>query len=401
MIRAAQRLGQAETYYFARKMAEIQTMNEQGHNVINLGVGSPDLAPHPSVTLALKQALEHELAHKYQPFRGVPGLAEAFAAWYHNHFQVAEMGKENILPLIGSKEGVMHISMSFLSPGDEVLVPDPGYPSYSAAARLAGAAVVYFPLKEENQFLPDLNELSKMDLTKVKMMWINYPNMPTGGNADLNFFERLIKFAHKNRILICHDNPYTFILNPRPVNIFQVQGAMDCVLELTSCSKNYHMAGWRVGAVAGHPDLLAIITKFKSNVDSGMFYPIQQAAITALALGEEWTTSINAIYEKRKAAALQLLSMLGCEVKTSGTGLFVWAKIPSSFENGESLSDWALQHMRTFITPGSVFGAEGTPYVRLSLCSPVADFETAADRWHHECHKVGNTQIHMHHNTLP
>ncbi len=382
MIAAAQRLSQTETYYFAQKMAEIQALNDQGHQVINLGVGSPDLGPHPSVTQALMQALDHGQAHKYQPFRGIPGLSDAFARWYQQHFKIDKLGNHNILPLIGSKEGVMHISMSFLSPGDAVLVPDPGYPSYSASARLAGAEVMYFPLKAENHFLPDLEELSNQDLSRVKLMWINYPNMPTGGNADLAFFKKLVVFAKKHKILICHDNPYTFILNPDPVNIFQVEGAMDCVLELTSCSKNYHMAGWRVGAVAGNPTFLHTIARFKSNVDSGMFYPIQQAAIKALHLGEDWIQSINETYKERKEAAIRFLSALGCEVNPQGAGMFIWARVPGTFANGDALSDWALGHVKIFITPGRVFGEEGHPYVRLSLCSPTTDFEVAAQRWH-------------------
>lgn len=381
MITASQRLGQTDTYYFAQKMAEIQALNEQGHSVINLGVGSPDLGPHPSVTQSLKDALDHDQAHRYQPFRGVPALAAAFAGWYSNHFGVELDGKKNILPLIGSKEGVTHISMSFLSPGDRVLVPDPGYPSYSAAAKLAGAEPVYFPLRAENHFLPDLEALSNLDLSGVKLMWINYPNMPTGGNADLPFFKRLVAFAHQHKILICHDNPYAFILNAHPINIFQAEGAMDCVLELTSCSKNYHMAGWRVGAVAGKASLLDTIARFKSNVDSGMFYPIQKAAITALGLGQDWLASIHQIYSERKAAALHFLSGLGCEVNPESAGMFVWARVPSAFVSGEALSDWALAHARIFITPGSVFGKEGDQYVRLSLCSPVEDFELAAQRW--------------------
>jgi aspartate/methionine/tyrosine aminotransferase len=318
--------------------------------------------------------------HAYQSYKGIPELTKAFAAWYKNHFNVNVDPNTEILPLIGSKEGVMHIAMSFLNPGDKVLVPNPGYPAYAMTAKLTGSEIVNFDLKAELNWLPDLDELSKMDLSGVKMMWVNYPNMPTGGNADLAFFKKLVAFGRKHNILICHDNPYTFILNDNPVSILQVEGAMETALELTSLSKNYNMAGWRIGAVAGQKSSIDSILKFKSNMDSGMFKPLQLAAVEALSCGDEWFKPLNEIYLKRKEIAVEIMKAVGCDPLQSGAGMFVWAKIPSEVENAEILADDILYKGKVFITPGYIFGSNGERYLRISLCSDELQLLQALDR---------------------
>ncbi len=380
MIQKANRLNQAETYYFARKLAEIRELNAKGYDIINLGIGSPDLPPPAEVTKALVDALNEKDANMYQPYKGIPELCGAFAQWYKNHFDVAIDSNSEILPLIGSKEGVMHISMAFLNEGDEVLVPNPGYPSYSMTAKLAGAVVRNFELEESLNWLPDLEKLRKEDLSKVKMMWINYPNMPTGGNANLAFYQDLVAFAKEKNILICHDNPYTFILNENPVNIFQVEGAMEVALELTSVSKNYNMAGWRVGAVTGQKAYIDEILKFKSNMDSGMFKPMQRGAIAALSMGQEWFDQLNAIYTRRKKIASAILESAGCTIASEGAGMFVWARIPETYHHCEELTELILHDARVFLTPGHIFGDKGNRYVRISLCSDEATLEKALSR---------------------
>lgn len=380
MIPKATRLNQAETYYFAKKLAEIREMNAKGLDIINLGIGSPDLAPPAEVTDALVVALTEKDAHQYQAYKGIPDLCKAFALWYKNHFDVEIDPNTETLPLIGSKEGVMHIAMTFLNEGDEVLVPNPGYPSYSMTTKLAGGLVRNFELKEELNWLPDLDAMSKEDLSKVKLMWINYPNMPTGGNADLAFYEKLVAFAKKHTILICHDNPYTFILNEKPINIFQVPGAKEVALELTSVSKNYNMAGWRVGAVTGQKAYIDEIMKFKSNMDSGMFKPIQRAAIAALAMDKTWFTYLNDIYRKRKHIASRILEAAGCKIASEGAGMFVWASIPDQYNHAEELSEIILHHGKVFITPGHIFGNKGNRYLRISLCSDESTLEVALAR---------------------
>jgi LL-diaminopimelate aminotransferase len=380
IIPKANRLNQAETYYFARKLAEIKELNEKGYDIINLGIGSPDLPPPAEVTLALTQALDEKDANMYQSYKGIPALCEAFSNWYDRHFSVKINPTTEILPLIGSKEGVMHISMAFLNEGDEVLVPNPGYPSYSMTTKLAGGIVRNFDLEESLNWLPDLDKLRKEDLSKVKIMWINYPNMPTGGNADINFYKDLVAFAKEKNILICHDNPYTFILNDHPINIFQVEGAMDVALELTSVSKNYNMAGWRVGAVTGKKEYIDEILKYKSNMDSGMFKPLQRGAIAALSMGDEWFSNLNETYKKRKKIASNILESAGCTIASEGAGMFVWASIPSMYDHAEELAEIILHEGRVFLTPGHIFGDNGSRYLRISLCSNEATLETALQR---------------------
>ncbi len=381
MIRESDRLQVAETYYFAKKLAEIRTMNETNDiKVINLGIGSPDLPPPTSVTEKLKEYATRPDVHAYQSYKGLPELNEAFAAWYKNHFDVNLDPKTELLPLIGSKEGVMHISMSFLNPGDQVLVPNPGYPAYAMTAKLAGAEVVYFDLESHLNWLPDLDKLEQLDLSKVKLMWVNYPNMPTGGNATIEFFKELIAFGQRHNILICHDNPYTFILNDSPISIMQVEGAKFCALELTSLSKNYNMAGWRVGAVAGDKYYIDTILKFKSNMDSGMFMPIQIAAIEALGQDQSWFDYLNGIYAERKKVAITIMENIGCTPLLDGAGMFVWASIPTDIKDAETLADEILYESKVFITPGHIFGDVGMRYLRISLCSDVEQLNNALQR---------------------
>jgi len=381
MIQEAIRLNAAETYYFARKLAEIREMNSVNKvQVINLGIGSPDLPPHDNVIKALQSAASKADAHAYQSYKGIPELSKAFANWYYRHFEVSLNPEQQILPLIGSKEGVMHITMSFLNAGDQVLIPNPGYPAYAMTAKLAGATPIFFDLKEELNWLPDLVELEMMDLSKVKMMWVNYPNMPTGGKATIDFFNKLLAFGVKNDILICHDNPYTFILNDKPLSIMQAVGSETHALELTSLSKNYNMAGWRVGAVAGNKFFIDTILKYKSNMDSGMFKPLQIAAIEALSLGHDWFEYLNGQYASRKLIAIKIMQVLGCKPLLDGAGMFVWAKVPEDIFNAERYADEILETSKVFITPGSIFGSKGDRYLRISLCSNEFQFQSALDR---------------------
>jgi aspartate/methionine/tyrosine aminotransferase len=381
MISAAKRLDDVTTYYFARKLAEIDSMNKDGgKQVLNLGIGSPDLMPPQIVIDTLCQALSLPDAHKYQSYKGIPNLRKAFSGWYKNHFDVEVNPETQILPLIGSKEGVMHASMSFINPGDQVLVPDPGYPSYSMCTRLAGGIPIPMSLEEKLGWKPDLSKLRERDLSKVKLMWINYPNMPTGAKADVRFFTELVAFAKEYNILICHDNPYTFILNDHPLSIFNVSGAEECAIELVSLSKCYNMAGWRVGAFIGSKPYIDTIMTFKSNMDSGMFKPVQEAAAVALSLGKEWIEDLNEKYLERKEAACEIMLELDLEFDTDGAGLFVWGKIKENNLDSETLTNQILYDSRVFITPGHIFGANGDKYLRISLCSSKDDIKLALQR---------------------
>lgn len=382
MISEANRLGVAETYYFAKKLAEIREMNASSEEkVLNLGIGSPDLSPPPKVLEVLASSAQRSDVHGYQSYKGIPELNEAFSAWYKGHFEVEISAEKEILPLIGSKEGVMHVSMAFLNDGDQVLIPNPGYPAYAMCAKLAGAIPVYFDLEEQLAWLPDLEKIEReTDLSKVKIMWVNYPNMPTGGKANLDFFNQLIAFGKKHQILICHDNPYTFILNDEPVSLMQAEGALENGLELTSLSKNYNMAGWRIGAVVAAKPVIDSLLKFKSNMDSGMFKPMQLAAIEALSQGEAWFDYLNGEYRKRKEVAMEIMEELGCKPLEDGVGMFVWARIPEDAVSAEKLADEILYEARVFITPGHIFGSNGDRFLRISLCSDVRQLNEALDR---------------------
>jgi len=381
IIPEAQRLSKVKTYYFARKLAEIDQMNKDGGDqIINLGIGSPDIDPPKEVVDRLHASTSIVGAHKYQSYRGVPELREAYSQWYSNHFGVTIDPATEIFPLIGSKEGIMHISMSFLNPGDKVLVPDPGYPAYTAVSEICQAEIVTYTLTAEKGWLPDLAALEKKDLEGVKIMWINYPHMPTGAVATLAFFEEVVAFGRKHGILICHDNPYTFILNEDPISLMQVEGAKEICLELTSLSKNYNMAGWRVGAIAGNKGLLDTVLKFKSNMDSGMFRPIQEAAVIALQHGEGWHEQLNNQYRERRKYAWEIMDLIGCTYDKNAAGLFVWAKIPENIDHCETLSDRYLYNARVFITPGHIFGEAGRKYMRISLCADLPALEEAQAR---------------------
>lgn len=370
IVKPATRLNSVDTYYFAKKLAEIAELNKQSsEQIINLGIGSPDLLPPEEVIKTLKDSASNIDANKYQSYRGLPVLRDAFSNWYRRFFQVEINSQTEVLPLMGSKEGIMHISMSLLNPGDEVLVPDPGYPTYRMTAALAGAVPRFYNLSAERNWLPNLEKLSKEDLSKVKLMWINYPHMPTGAKADIPFYKSLIDFAHKHDILICHDNPYVFILNDAPLSILQVEGAKDHCIELVSLSKCYNMAGWRIGALIGHENAIKTILKFKSNMASGMFRPLQEAAAKALSMDESWMRSLDDIYEKRKVIAHEIMDEVGAEYEENVAGLFVWGKVKNTNLKVSEFCDKILYDSKVFITPGHIFGKNGEGYIRISLCS--------------------------------
>ncbi len=379
-IKTANRLENINEYYFSQKLREIDSLNQQGKNIINLGIGSPDLPPHPDVIKTLQEEAAKETTHAYQSYKGSPILRNAAAAWYKQWYGVEVDAATEILPLIGSKEGIMHICMTYLNAGDEVLIPNPGYPTYKSAATIAGAVCVNYDLLEENNWLPDFDAMAKTGLTKVKLMFVNYPHMPTGKLPSKDIFEQIIAFAKSHNILVVHDNPYSFILNETPMSILAVTGAMDVAIELNSLSKSQNMAGWRVGILCGAKERIEEILRFKSNMDSGMFLPVQLAAAKALTMGKDWYDAVNKIYEGRKQKAFELLNLLNCNYDKTQAGMFVWAKVPAGFEDGYKLSDAVLYNSNVFVTPGGIFGSNGNGYVRVSLCAPIAKFEEAIKR---------------------
>ncbi len=377
-INVADRLNHTEEYYFSRKLKEIDAMNKAGANVINLGIGSPDLPPAPKVIDTLCEYAHQNNTHAYQNYRGIPELRNAMADWYKRYYAVTVNPETEVLPLIGSKEGIMHICMTYLQEGDEVLIPNPGYPTYSSAVRLTGATIRYYNLTEEGGWLPNLEQLESQDLSKVKLMWVNYPHMPTGTAAGEDLFKEMVEFAKRNRILLCHDNPYSFILNDKPESLLKYDPDKEVVIELNSLSKSANMAGWRIGMLTGHEDRIAEILRFKSNMDSGMFKPMQMAALKALELGPEWYGTLNKTYAKRREKAHQLLDMLNCGYTKDQVGMFIWAKVPEM--DGYKLSDRILHGAAVFITPGGIFGSQGELYVRVSLCTTVEVFDQAIQR---------------------
>ncbi len=382
-IPVAKRLGETKEYYFSKKLREIAEMNKKGTKVINLGIGSPDRPPHPEVIERLHKTALQENTHGYQSYKGAPELREAFAQWYKRYFRVSLDAEKEVLPLMGSKEGIMHLSMTFLNEGDQVLVPDPGYPTYRSASQLAGAVCIPYDLKEERGWKPDLKELEERDLSRVKLMWVNYPQMPTGAKADPAFFERLVAFARRNHILLCHDNPYSFILpgeNSRPRSLLEIPGAREVAVELNSLSKSHNMAGWRIGVLVAHEEIIQQVMRFKSNMDSGMFLGLQQAAVHALSLGADWYAELNNTYRKRRDLAKELLDKIGCKYEEDQQGMFLWARVPSQYKDGYQLSDTFLYGGRVFITPGGIFGKNGEPYIRISLCSTVETIQEAIKR---------------------
>jgi LL-diaminopimelate aminotransferase len=379
-FKTANRLASINEYYFSQKLREIDSLNKEGKNIINLGIGSPDLPPHPDVIKVLQDEAAKLNTHAYQSYKGSPILRNAVSAWYNTWYSVELNADMEILPLIGSKEGIMHICMTYLNEGDEALIPNPGYPTYKAAVTLAGGVPVNYDLVEENNWLPDFEALAKTDLSKVKLIFINYPHMPTGQLPTNNVFEKIIAFAKANNILVVHDNPYSFILNEKPMSILSVDDAKDVAIELNSLSKSQNMAGWRVGIMCGAKERIEEVLRFKSNMDSGMFLPVQLSAAKALSLGKDWYDGVNKIYRERKEKAFELLDLLNCVYDKTQAGMFVWAKTPTSFSDGYKLSDDVLYNANVFITPGGIFGSNGVGYIRVSLCAPVEKFEEAINR---------------------
>lgn len=379
-MNTAKRLNGIGEYYFSQKLREIDELNKQGKQIINLGIGSPDLPPHASVIQTLQEEAAKPNVHAYQSYKGSPVLRKAMSDWYKRWYNVDLNPDTEVLPLIGSKEGIMHICMTFLDKGDEALVPDPGYPTYSSAVKLAGGKPVAYKLKEKNNYAPDFEKLGKKNLKKVKLMFVNYPQMPTGQLPTDELFEKLVAFGKEHGILIIHDDPYSFILNDTPRSLLSVPGAKETVLELNSLSKSHNMAGWRVGMLCGAKEYIDEVLKFKSNMDSGMFLPLQLAAAKALSLDEQWHKELNAIYAERRNKVFDLLGLLKCNFSREQAGMFVWAKIPSTYKDGYTLSDAVLQQAGVFITPGGIFGSSGEQYIRVSLCAPVERFASAIQR---------------------
>lgn len=380
MIATADRLEGIGEYYFSTKLREIDGLNKEGKNIINLGIGSPDLPPHPDVVKVLQEECIKSNVHGYQNYKGSPVLRKAFSDWYKTWYNVELNADTEILPLIGSKEGIMHICMTYLNNGDEALVPNPGYPTYRSAVKLAGGVCIDYELKEDNNYFPDFYQLEQTDLSKVKLMWVNYPQMPTGKLPTKKLFEQLLAFGKKHNILICHDNPYSFILNEHPLSLLSIKGAKEVAMELNSLSKSQNMAGWRIGVLCGAKERIDEVLRFKSNMDSGMFLPLQLAAAKALSLGKDWYNSVNNIYKARREKVYQLLDTLNCSYSKEQAGLFMWAKIPSGYKDGYELSDEVLYDAKVFITPGGIFGSAGDQYVRISLCGSIEKFEEAIKR---------------------
>ncbi|APU98305.1 MULTISPECIES: pyridoxal phosphate-dependent aminotransferase [Sphingobacterium] len=379
-IDVAKRLQHTEEYYFSKKLREIDELNKQGARVINLGIGSPDLPPHPEVIETLNTNAQLPNVHGYQNYKGAPALRQAVADWYQRYYNATFNPNTEILPLIGSKEGIVHICMTYLQEGDQALIPNPGYPAYAAAVRLSGAEAITYNLTQEKNWLIDLNELRKQDLSKVKLMWINYPHMPTGASAPDAFYQELIQFAKEHNILICHDNPYSFILTDTPRSIMSIPGAKDVAIELNSLSKSSNMAGWRIGVLVGAEERINQVLRFKSNMDSGMFLPVQLAAAKALQLDASWYADLNKIYAERRQQVYEIMDLLDCSYQKDQVGLFVWARIPEKYKDGYALSDAVLDKSRVFITPGGIFGDKGDQYIRISLCATVEVLKESIQR---------------------
>jgi aspartate/methionine/tyrosine aminotransferase len=368
MIGTANRLQTVQEYYFSRKLREVAALKAKGYPIVNLGIGSPDLAPPQQVVSALTEALHHPDAHKYQSYQGLPELRQAISDFYKQQYDVPLSPLTEILPLMGSKEGIMHISMAFLNPGDEVLIPNPGYPTYASVTNLVEAVPRYYDLTWSNNWLPDLEALRKTDLSKVKLMWVSYPHMPTGATAPHKLYDDLIAFGLQNNILIVNDNPYGFVLNDSPRSILKYRGAKEVCIELNSLSKTFNMAGWRVGMVLGKPEFIESILKVKSNMDSGMFYAIQKGAVEALKCSPFWFASLNSVYQQRRELVWQLAAKLGCSFNPESVGMFVWAKLPPG-EKSEPFIDKLLKEHHIFVAPGTIFGSNGEGYIRFSLCA--------------------------------
>ena len=379
MIKHSVRLDSISEYYFSKKLREVRSLIDKGKDIINLGIGSPDLLPPKSSIKSMTNALNQENAHKYQSYNGIKKYRDEISNFYNSYFDVQLDSEHEIIPLIGSKEGIFHISMSFLEKNDKVLVPNPGYPTYSSISNLLGNEIIYYDLTEKNNWLPNIEELNNLDLSDVKIMWINYPHMPTGSNATISFFEELINFAKTNNILLINDNPYSFILNDNPISLMNVNGAMEVCIELNSLSKSFNMAGWRLGFAVGNKSFISNILKVKSNIDSGMFYPLQIGAISALNQSKDWFTSLNNIYSERRILVWDLADKLGCTYSKNTSGMFVWAKINQEINSIDYINN-LLTKYGIFVAPGSIFGSNGEGYIRLSLCSSKKNIIKAIER---------------------
>lgn len=378
IVSPSNRLDGVGEYYFSSKLKEVARLNSEGKNIINLGIGSPDLNP-PSVAIeTLKLESDKVAANGYQPYQGVLGLRTAIAAFYKTHYQVSLDPNSEILPLMGSKEGIMHISLAYLNPGDRVLIPELGYPTYTSVSRLVQANILYYPLDERTDWEPDWDSLESSITSDTKIIWLNYPHMPTGANGSSHTLRRFVELAHRKQVLLCHDNPYSFIRNERPLSIFHIEGAKEVAIELNSLSKTFNMAGWRVGWACGAADLLDPVVRVKSNMDSGMYKPLQMAAAEVMKLGKEWFQMQNEVYSRREKLALEFLDRIQCDYHPNQSGLFVWAK--SRKGSGSDLCDRLLYEHEIFITPGEIFGTKGTSYVRVSLCQPESVFKEALMR---------------------
>ena len=380
MIERASRINHIEEYYFSKKLKEVFSMEKQGKPIINMGIGSPDIPPDREVINALKKSLSHPKASMYQSYQGLPELRKAISNFYKNNYNVTVDYSSEVLPLMGSKEGIMHISMAFLNKGDKVLIPNPGYPTYSSVTKILEAEPVFYDLVEENNWQPDWKYLESIDSNKIKLMWLNYPNMPTGAKTDINTLDRLIDWAKSRKIILVNDNPYSFILNDNPISILSRKGAFEVCLELNSLSKTFNIAGWRVGMLLGNKNYIKDVVKIKSNMDSGMFYGIQIGAIASLNLKKDWFKSLNEIYFKRREKVFELAKKLNTSFDKNISGLFVWAKLNEDVKSSEKFIDKILYKHNIFITPGSIFGSNGNRFIRLSLCVEEKIIEEAINR---------------------
>ena len=376
----AERLSAVSEYYFSRKLKEVAAMNAAGKDVISLGVGSPDMPPSQACIETLCQEAQNPDGHGYMPYVGIPQLREAFASWYRKWYGVQLDAAKEIQPLIGSKEGILHVTLAFVNPGEQVLVPNPGYPTYTSLSKILGAELVYYDLKEENGWMPDFEELEAMDMSRVKLMWTNYPHMPTGAKASMEIYEKLVALAREKNIVIVNDNPYSFILNDKPLSILSVPGAKDCCIEFNSMSKSHNMPGWRVGMLASNADFVQWILKVKSNIDSGMFRATQLAAVTALEAEKDWYEANNANYRERRLVAEEIMRVLDCRFDENQSGMFLWGRIPDTYANVEELTEKILHQARVFIVPGFIFGSNGARYIRISLCCKIERLQQALER---------------------
>ncbi len=367
-MQTATRLDGIGEYYFSQKLREIARLNSEGKKIINLGIGSPDLPPHPDVISVLQEASSRKDTHAYQGYKGVPALRNAFAEWYEKWYSVSLDPESEILPLIGSKEGIMHLCMTYLNPGDEALIPNPGYPTYSSAVKLAGGSCLNYELSEESNWEPDFDLISKTVSGRTKLMFVNYPHMPTGRLPGKDLFKKLIEFGKRNNILLVHDNPYSFILTDTPMSLLSIDGAKEVAVELNSLSKSHNMAGWRIGVLCGAKQRIDEVLRFKSNMDSGMFLPLQLAAAKALSLGSEWHRQLNEVYRQRRTHVHTLLNKLHCRFAADQAGMFMWAVIPETYKDCYEMSDKILYESNVFVTPGAIFGSAGEKYIRVSLC---------------------------------